>query len=82
MTPSKVYSSIATLALTALATGLTVTDGVVTFGSGDTDKIDQAVSNAVSNLWAGFSFVLPYLGVAVGIFLVIAMFQRLRRGRV
>lgn len=67
-------ASAAGLAVAALTTALTVgSGGVVSFGQSDRNALDQGISNALQNLWAGFVFILPYLGVALGVMLVIGL---------
>lgn len=62
---------------------LTVTNGKTEFGSWDHQVVEQAIENSVTNLWSGFMFILPYMGIAVGILLVFAIGRKMlsRGGR-
>ena len=74
--------AIATATVTSvIASALTVTNGSVNFDTADNTIMNQAVSNSIGNLWNGFMFVLPYVGIAVGVILVIALAKRLIKGR-
>lgn len=74
-------SAVAGLALGLMASAITVSNGEVTFGASDNTAMNSAVSNSVSNLWAGFQFILPYVGIAVGILFVISMAKKLTKHR-
>lgn len=69
----------------AITVGLTIADGIlpagqpagtVSFDLADKTQVGTSVGVAVSNLWNGFIFVLPYLAIFVGIGLVIAIVMR------
>lgn len=66
-----------------VTSALTYSGGTVTFDAADQTAIDTGISNALGNLWAGFQFILPYMGVALGIVIVIGavMFLVRRAGR-
>lgn len=64
-------SAIAGTAVAVVSSALTYSGGLVTFDSADNTAVNSAVGSALSNLWAGFTFVLPYIGIALGIVLVI-----------
>ncbi len=64
-----------------LTAGITFTGGLVDFEAADNTAIETGVTNGLSNLWAGFSFILPYLGIAAGVIMVIAFGMWLARGR-
>lgn len=82
---SKAKTYLAGVGATSVAlvtTGLTVSDGAVTFEAADGTALDTGVGNAISNLWAGFSFILPYLGVFLGVSLVVGVIMmKAQRGR-
>lgn len=61
------------LALGVFTSAMTYSWGLVTFDASDQAVVDTWISNALANLWAWFLFVLPYLGVALGILLVIGI---------
>ncbi len=76
----KIASVFAFLMLWLMSLALTVSSWAVTFEAADSASLDSWVGNAIWNLWAGFSFVLPYLGVFLGIALVLGIvMQRLTR---
>lgn len=68
----------------ATTVGITVADGLavgipagtVTFTASDKTEVGTSVGVAVTNLWNGFIFVLPYLAIFVGIALVISIVMR------
>lgn len=77
-----VFASGLGILVSLITSAITVTNGAVTFGTDDATALDSGVGNAIGNLWAGFSFVLPYLGVFLGIALVLGVvMSRLTRGR-
>jgi len=59
--------------LAAATVGLTSSGWVITFEQADKDAIGEGFTNALSNLWAGFTAVLPYIGMAVWVILVIGL---------
>lgn len=59
--------------LAALSVGITSTGWVVQFEQADKDAIGQGFTNALANLWSGFTAVLPYIGMALGVVLVIGL---------
>lgn len=69
--------------VTALATSaIGITNGAVTFDAADTTALDAGVSNGIGNLWAGFTFILPYVGLFLGLSLVIGIvMSKMSRGR-
>ena len=77
----KIASVVTGLVLGAVASAITVSNGAVSFDAGDNSSMNSAVSNSISNLWAGFEFILPYVGIAVGILFVIGMAKKLTKGR-
>lgn len=66
-----VAATMSAVAVAVVTTALTYSGGVVTFDNADKTAIDGGISNALANLWAGFTFVLPYVGVALGVVIVI-----------
>lgn len=53
---------------------LTYSSGwLVTFDASDAVVVDTGISNALTNMWAGFLFILPYLGVALWVMIVIGV---------
>lgn len=75
----KLLAGLGATGLALLTTALTYSSGSVSFEPSDTAVMDQAVSTALGNFWAGFLFVLPYLGVAIGVLLVVAVGMMLAR---
>lgn len=66
----------------ASANGITYSGWVVTFTEVSTTAVNVGIANALWNLWAWFLFILPYLGVALWVVLVIWVVMMLvKRGR-
>ncbi len=74
---SGMFATISAFVLGLYTSALTYTGGKVTFDASDNTVVDTWVDNALSNLWAGFLFVLPYLGVALWIMIVIGVIMLL-----
>lgn len=66
------YLSVITGLGVSLATmAITMTDWKITFEASDKAIIDNWVWTALTNLWSAFELVLPYLGIAAALALVI-----------
>lgn len=59
--------------LAVASVGITSSGWVVTFEQADKDAIGQGFTNALANLWSGFTAVLPYIGMALWVVLVIGL---------
>ena len=75
---AKVVGAIVASPLAMKVIGLT-SDGswVVTFDDADKAAIGQGFTNALTNLWNWFTVILPYLGMAIGVVLVLGLAFRL-----
>lgn len=68
---NKITAVIVPSAVAILTTWLTSTGGVIEFEAADKDAIGEWFTNALSNIWAWFTVILPYIGMAVWVMLVI-----------
>lgn len=69
----KFLLSLSAGALALYTSAITMSGGLVTYGSSDGDVINVAVGNTLTNLWAGLTFIAPYVGMAAGFVLVIGL---------
>jgi len=79
---NKVKKIVSVGILAPLTMAITYSWGLVTFEEADKWVLDKWVGNTISNLWAGFKFVLPYIWTFVGVSLVIwGVYFLVRRAR-